>query len=410
MKDNMTAYAKTKSRISGWGVIPVLTSLLLFASCQHETETANRGILEVAQVSMGAETVIETRANTISGSGTGYSPIESVMSINVKIFAFDGTNNTRKQPDDDEGTFLCNKKPGANEGEYEYEWSSSLDAEDENRYNLFAYSLDGLCTSASLATNDNDGVNAVLTMNGLKVITESDPMVSVAAAGGNDNSGLLTDFTEGSYNIGTVAIKSVGTHDELKTKVWLAMQHLYAKAMVKFKVDAGYDKIRTVKLKSAVISTVGGGVLPGNSTYNYSTRTISWSASNYNGDAITLDLMDPEGVTTIPLVYEDPDAEEKKVVLGTTAVPFAWFCFLPKQTPSISLTVTYDVYDKAGKCIRKDQSVTNANLLSVVPAPDQENPANGLIAGNDYMITVCVKPTYLYQLSDGDAPLELIIE
>jgi hypothetical protein len=225
-------------------------------------------------------------------------------------------------------------------------------------------------------------------------------MASVAAAGGTGDT-PATDFSEGSFSIGVVNILT-----SPKTKVWLAMNHIYSKATISFVVNAGYNAIRTVVLKNATVS-IPTGILPGTSTYTFakgsSPAVATWSSSDLNGDAKTIDLM--FGPTAEPDLLDlsgDPEPQPlNQVTLSASSKKFAWFCFLPKSKPTLTLKVVYDIYDKEGNLIRADQTVTNANILANL---------SSVAAGNNYNITVRVNPTYLYQLSDSDASLELIIE
>jgi hypothetical protein len=76
----------------------------------------------------------------------------------------------------------------------------------------------------------------------------------------------------------------------------------------------------------------------------------------------------------------------------------------------IELEVEYNVYhcnatfdpadDQRQWLIRKEQHARNASIM----------PKAAPTAGTDYPINITVNPTYLYQLSDDDAGLELIIE
>lgn len=416
MKLIMTACAKTYRRIrrAGWGIAFLLATVsLLLTSCLHETDSTPHGTLGVAKVSMGAETVITTRGEVTDNiTGSGYVPVDPEMEIReIKIYTFGFLGNERKSEEDKSGGSFRYRVLRHDDtlDEDVWGWTSNVDASDGYNYNLFAFSVDEqLCPNPSLRTQSDNGVNAKLTLNGVKVITEIDPLVSVAAAGG-DGSGLSTDFTEGAYNIGEVKIKTASTENE-KTRVWLAMKHLLAKASVQFKIDGDYDKIRTIKIKSASVSTAGGGALSSSMTYSYGTSDDTQGSLEYTIDAgsnnETIALLD---AVNNPEVF-DVDSETGDpldvVTLTTSSKLFKSFCFLPKQRPSITLTVTYDVYDKAGNLIRANQTVTNSNLLSKVPVDANA----GLAGGNNYIITVSVNPTYLYQLSDGDAPLELIIE
>jgi len=70
------------------------------------------------------------------------------------------------------------------------------------------------------------------------------------------------------------------------------------------------------------------------------------------------------------------------------------FYSMPASLENVVLTSTYDVYDHNGNLVRENCTAVNnlTTLLSgITPA-----------IGTKYTINLVVKPTYLYQLSDGD--------
>ena len=96
------------------------------------------------------------------------------------------------------------------------------------------------------------------------------------------------------------------------------MNHIYSKATISFVVNAGYDAIRTIVLKNATVS-IPTGILPGLSTYTFakgsSPAVATWSSSDLNGDAKTIDLM--FGPTAEPDLLElsgDPEPQPLNTV------------------------------------------------------------------------------------------------
>jgi|GEM_PF-1869664 len=397
----MTAYIQSLSRLYRIGLMTLMAApFLILASCVDEKEQAPRGIIGLAGLNEGVQTVIETRADITTPNG--YSKLDSVMSIKAYIFAFNKDTHTRESNTENDHNGVFSYKNN--------KWSSTLEGSHNFEYTLFAYSPDTI-PAASVTLTSSDGLSAQLQMTDLKVITSCDPMASVAAAGGNAPGGTptrITSFTEGSHNIGVAQVAEVT--DEERTRVWLGMRHLYAKASIKFVVDPAYDLIRTIKVKEVKVKAASG-TLTGTSTYTYANSTnlqgtIAWSTDAYSTPAASVNLLQdptaPDDLFDTDPVSGDP---LETITLSSTPKPFGWFCFLPKQKPSLTLAVKYDVYDKKGNLIRADQEVTNGNLLQNVPTA-----AQGLAAGNNYIITVRVNPTYLYQLGDGDTDLEIVIE
>ena len=79
--------------------------------------------------------------------------------------------------------------------------------------------------------------------------------------------------------------------------------------------------------------------------------------------------------------------------------------FIPLDVTTLILTSTYDVYDKnatsehpEGNLVRKDCKATNTIPLSALIGEHFE----GLRRGYKYVISMTIKPTYLYVLSEPD--------
>ncbi len=370
------------------GSIRSLTAILaaatlILTSCLQEDAASKVTLYPV--VSSHIETIVETRALS-----SDYKAFE-VQGTKIQAYAvaFHKLTGNRISANDAEGVFV-RRISG---------WTSTLEVTNDLRYQVYAYSP--IPFPAETISFDYSGGNPKLTFTGLSVITDTDPMANVAAAGGTGAS-PSTAYSEGLYSIGTVDI--VGSP---QTKVWLGMNHLYSKATISMAVNAGYNAVRTIVLKNASIS-IPTGTLPGTSSYTFakgaSASVTTWSASALAGAAKSIDLM--FGPTAEPDLLDlsgDPDPQPlNQVTLTAATKKFAWFCFLPKSKPALTLKVTYDICDKEGNVIRAGQTVTNANVLANLPAL--------VSAGTNYNITVRVNPTYLYQLSDSDATLELIIE
>ena len=381
--DIMRVSIKSIGSVKSLAAILTAATLILM-SCRREDAALTVTLYPV--VSSNVETVIETRA--LSADYKAFE-VEGTK-IQAYALAFDKITGLNRVPDGDSDGIFTRKTSG---------WSSTLEVTNDLIYSIYAYSPAPF-PAATTSFNYNGGTPQ-LTFTGLSVITDTDPMANVAAAGGTGSS-PSTLYTVGLFSIGTVDVTG-----NPKTKVWLGMNHLYSKATISFVVNNDYNAIRTIVLKNASVS-IPTGTLPGTSTYTFakgaSAASMSWSGSALSGPEKTVDIM--FGPTAEPDLLDlsgDPEPQPlNQVTLSATPKNFAWFCFLPKFRPTLALQVTYDVYDKKGNLIRADQTVTNGNILANLPG--------SVSPGNNYNITVRVNPTYLYQLSDADATFELIIE
>ena len=381
------------------GSLGSLTAILTVAamvlvSCRNE-EPEGMKVTLYPVVMSHVGNVIETRALVADD----YSKLSTVgTTIEANAVAFKVVGNTRVSTEDKNGIFTRSAD----------RWTSNLEVtetenQDDNfQYNIYTYSPSRTSFPAHEVVFDYNEGTPKLTFTDLAVITGADPLVGIAAAGGEANSDPAPELNKGSYSTGPVKIINAESYEK-RTAVWLAMDHLYAKATLSFKVDDEYNAIRTIKLKGAAVS-IATGKLAGTSTYTYAKGTdadvIVWSdAAAYTGDAVSVQLVG-EGATNAVNYDEDTNV----ITLTTSTKEVSWFCFLPRFKPVITLTVTYDVYDKEGGMVRENQVVTNNNLLRNVAWTGES------VVGNNYKITVKVNPTYLYQLSDGDANLEIVIE
>ena len=69
------------------------------------------------------------------------------------------------------------------------------------------------------------------------------------------------------------------------------------------------------------------------------------------------------------------------------------------QPVTFRLTIVYDVFDKKGNKTRSLATATNSYTTSM---KDSDDKPVAIKRGNSYRIEITVKPSYLYQLSDGD--------
>lgn len=364
---------------------------LVLVSCRNEEPEGMKVTLYPVVLSHIGN-VIETRA--LVGDYSELSTVGSTIEANA--VAFKVSDNSRASDNDENGIFTKASD----------RWTSNLEVTenltDNFYYNIYTFSPDSTAFPAQEVAFDYNSGTPKLTFTDLAVITGTDPLVGIAASGGQADSDPAPVLNKGSYSTGPVKILNAESYEK-RTAVWLAMDHLYAKASLSFKVDEEYNSIRTIKLTGASVSVING-ILAGTSTYTFAKGTdadvITWNgAAAYTGDAASVQLVG-EGASNAVNYDEGTNV----ITLTDEAKMVSWFCFLPKFKPVITLTVTYDVYDKAGTKVRDNQTVTNNNILRKVSWTGES------VVGNNYKITVKVNPTYLYQLSDGDATLEIVIE
>lgn len=358
-------------------------AVLFFVSCHQEIIMDAGKVCLYPVVGSQIETQVSTRALT------GYSAYTADdKPIHAYCVAYNDDGTTRNQDKDVRGLFSRTNNS----------WRSTVNAEPGYYYQLFAHNA--LPGAAGLTFNYAGAANVSLQFSGLSIFADYDPLICVASAGktliDNPQTSDYPELTKDNYDQFLVETRTIDNVGSASTKVFMAMDHLMAKASIFFQVDETYSQLRTIKITDCKIIAANGS-LEGEHTYNFKTSTLTPATWTPSGSSKSIDIMGGASAT-----FQDT-GNDGGMILTTTAQEMGWFCFLPLngRAPSLTLSVTYNVYDLKGNCTRSEQTTQNINLLGRV-----NNPA----AGNNYHIKVTVAPTYLYVLSDDDVEFKLDIE
>lgn len=361
-----------------------IVAVLFFASCHHEIMLDTNKVCLYPVVSSQIEAQVSTRALN------GYSPytVEDDKYIHAYCVAYNNEDGTRNQEKDVRGIFSRTATG----------WRSTVNAVEGCKYQLFAHNA--LPGATGLTFNYAGAANVSLQFSGLSIFADYDPLICVASAGKTllDNPPIsdYPELTKDNYDQFLVETRTIDNVGSASTKVFMAMDHLMAKATVSFQVDDTYSQIRKIKITDCQI-IAANGTLEGSHNYNFMTSTLTPASWTPSGSSKSIDIMGGASAT-----FQDTD-NDGGMILTTDAKEMGWFCFLPLngRAPSLTLSVTYNVYDLKGNCTRSEQTTQNINLLGRVNSP---------AAGNNYHVKVTVAPTYLYVLSDDDVEFKLDIE
>lgn len=386
--------------ICRWFHLTATVMALLLASCGQET--LDNGSMNLVALYPVVDSHIETQVMT-RALGAEYKPYTDSTHTRQRIYAyavaFDNTD-ARLQAKDTTGYFAP-----VSEG-----WRSSVMVEAGTSYRLFAHTaIPGV--SARDISYSYTGGTAKATFNGIDIISGTDILVCRASAGKDMDDTPTPDeypvLTEGNFDRFTVT-----GGDPSPTRAFLAMDHLYAKAELRFRMaEVVYDELRTIKLKGVYVSTAKG-TINGSHTLDLSNGNLeisnpgngAWTLSDKD---ITVDVMNGASSTAAR-------DEDGMVELVTDEYRSAgWFTFLPlyvnqfyNSAPVLSLRVMYDVFDASGYKTRENQTAVNAHVLKNITANLSTSPQKGY----SYIIDITVDPTYIYQLSDYDSEYGLIID
>lgn len=363
-----------------------VAALFLF-SCQKEDLPDNNGKVTILPViSRSVETTVQTRALA------GYSEFTvDKQTLSANAVAFNGQTDARVADQDKQGIFAPLSSG----------WRSTVEVETSYKYNLYTYSRT-MPTATTPTFSFGSATNVSLTFNGLNIITEIDPLVGVAAAGAilpanNEPPANYPDLSKGVFSLGVIpaAAQEGGTF-----KAFLALDHLYSKATLSFRIDETYNDLRQVRIKDVQVK-LDKGTLTGNHKYTFFDQNLALASDKtLGGSAISIDLYDG------PTATAQPENDDDFIALTTSFREFGYYYFLPlNPTPEMYLEVTYDIYDKKGKPVRENQTARNKNLFAAI-----SHNGGSAAAGNNYKVNVLVSPSYLYQLSDDDLELGLTVE
>ena len=256
------------------------------------------------------------------------------------------------------------------------QWSSNALVEYGVSYHLFGFTPSQSAVTVAIQPMNGDyAYGAELTFSGLPVMPTTDVCFVTAVRGGSDVTSAH-DFTEWNYQYESQS-------EEEMQNVNLLFDHLYANLNLLFKTNSTNTAMRSIRLKKVVLATAETALVSATVLQPEGTPAIVDFQPMGTGSAECTLLDNPQG---IPL---------------NSVTPVALSTFIAPGTTGLTLTCTYDVFNEAGHIVRKD--CTTQNALS----EDRTSFEQGY--RTDLALTVT--PTYLYVLSDEDAPeLELTID
>ena len=241
-------------------------------------------------------------------------------------------------------------------------WNAYFEVEKNKTFTVYGYMpKTGEMNSTLTSITDN---GATLNITGIKPVTTDDICIITGVKDTDDG------LKEGQFSWST-PIEEVETY-----KISLLMDHLYAAALFRLKIDAEYAQLRTIKLKTMTLSTDNGSV----------NATITLTHNDTGASPISGVVFAPSGSSEDFLVFNSDagTALDKDTPVDINT------CFAPTLSNNLTMVTTYDVYDRNGKLIRQNCTATN------------KLPNLDATRGQKVQINMTVNPTYLYVLSDPD--------
>ena len=244
---------------------------------------------------------------------------------------------------------------------YTNKWHAYFEVDANTTYTVYGYMPKTGDMSSSLAKSIADA--ATLTISNIKPITTDDICIitGVKAADEGLKEGQFSWF----WPIG-----------DDNYKIYILMDHLYAAALFRLKIDAEYASLRTIKLKTMTLRTDYGSVI----------ATITLTHNTTGASPISNVVFAASGSSDAVLVFNSDTgtALDKDTPVDINA------CFAPTLSNNLTMITTYDVYDRKGNLIRENSTATN------------KLPDLAAVRGQKVQVNLTVNPTYLYVLSDPD--------
>lgn len=242
-------------------------------------------------------------------------------------------------------------------------WNASFEVEAGKTYSVYGYMPKAGGVNSNLTvTSDGD---TLLSITGIKPVTTDD--ICIITGVKETDEGLKEGLLSWKWPI--------SSEDE-NYKIHILMDHLYASVQFRLKIDAEYDSLRTIKLKTMTLSTNKGSV----------DATVMLTHNDTGASPISSVTYDASGSSDEVIIFNDDEG----VALDKTTLLTINACFAPTLSGNLTLVSTYDVYDSKDNLIRQNCTATNK-------LPNLE-----AIRGQRIQLNMTVNPTYLYVLSEPD--------
>lgn len=244
---------------------------------------------------------------------------------------------------------------------YTNKWHAYFEVTSDKTYTVYGYMPKTGDMSSSLAKSTENA--ATLTISNIKPITTDDICIITGVEAADE--GLKEGQFSWYWPIG-----------DDNYKIYILMDHLYAAALFRLKIDAEYASLRTIKLKTMTLRTECKSV----------NATISLTHNTTGASPISGVVFAPSVSSEDFLVFNSDagTALDKDTPVDINA------CFAPTLSNNLTMVTTYDVYDRKGNLIRENSTATN------------KLPNLAAVRGQKVQVNLTVNPTYLYVLSEPD--------
>lgn len=365
---------KTIIRIAGL-FLGLMTISTMLTACQDDAPSSDGSqhelvLMPYAQPYQEAETALSRAADWMP---TGYSAYTIPQGSSLIGFIAPQT-----------GTTVAARIFSSGQ-DAEARWKTNITIDDTTvPYYLYGFMPIGSATSTDIAISRLDGADsyqtgAKLTISNMKALTTQDPCVIVGAKKGTLAG--VSDFQLGQFEY--------QFSDEIgQDYVYLLFDHLFGALEFQMKVDAAYNELRHIRLKSMQLTALTAKTVQ----VEVNLRATNDGSSPLSGvSPVTYSVTNGAQSDAVTLYLTANNADD--LLLTTDYAPVGT-CYIPTNVRRFKVTTEYDVYDRKDNLVRRGCRAENEFELGVTDANMQP--------GVKHKVKIAVNPTYLYVLSDPD--------
>ena len=251
----------------------------------------------------------------------------------------------------------------------DHRWHSNIEVTSGQSYRLYAYAPADAVTAA---ISEESAAGVTMTFTQLPTVSSQDICFAVGVQHMTEANGTK-DIKLGKFSFAGAVLD----HNFIN----LLMDHLYAGIKLQMTIDGDYALLRTIRIRKLELK----------STNSTAQAVVTLTSNTENTDPVqSVNYSSLSGTERIVTFFESTEGVALNATNTTTPLALeAMCCFVPTLSGDLTLVTTYDVYDKNGNRIGER---TASNKL-----PNME-------AGRGDCVTLSmnVRPTYLYVLSDPD--------
>lgn len=379
-------------------LLSCFVGMVLLAACQNEPEppAGEQKHHTMELVSLTAPFLDVQKQGTTRADYENFLPKDYIP--------YDQLYPTTTPPNKTIGVFMTPEKE-TSLGDFIYQgiengisiWKSTVTVTEGSQYYIYGFMPRGDADRAVIRPlgADTSGPDkgyakgAQLTIKNYESLTSADVCVLVGVR--NATAAEKITGPQSDIKLGNFGYKGMANGEN---RIFVLLKHIYAGIHFRCSIDPAYHKLRCIRVTKLelIAEEISAKV----------DLTVKFVANDQGKDPVAPGAVtytsytavgEPETTSTILFPYEG--SPEEFEVPETTPESFLG-CFVPNLVSDFVLRTTYNVYDKKGNLIRKDNVIENKINTTLIPKLKE------IGAGEIVSVNMHIAPDYLYQLSGTD--------